>query len=100
MTTYAWNIDNKSQPPSDWIPVVPNDSADITSTAANGQVITGVRAIRAQSAGDIRVKMSSGADRTWQMAAGETRTGFVLRVYDTGTTVDIDTDGLGLEGAV
>lgn len=100
MPTYAWNIDNKSQPPTDWIPITPDDDNDVTSTAENGSTITGLRAIRAQSAGDVRVKMVTGAIRTWQMAAGETRTGFVLRVYDTGTTVDIDTDGLGLEGAV
>lgn len=98
---YAWDIDNKSQPPSDWIPIDPDDNTDITSTAQNGStIITGVRAIRANSAGDVRVKMASGATRVIKFEAGEQRTGFFVRVFQTGTTVEIDTDGLGLDGAV
>lgn len=100
MTTYAWSIDNKSQPPRAWRQAVPDDSSDISTTLTNGSVIIGARAIRAQSAGDVRVAMEGIADHTMQMAAGETRTGLFLRIYDTGTTVSIDTDGLGLEVAI
>lgn len=96
---FAWDIDNRSAPPSDWIPIVPDDDNDITTTGSTGERV-GVRAIRAAGVGDVRVMMANGAVRVLAFDAGELRTGLFVRVYETGTTVEIDTDGRGLEGAV
>lgn len=99
-TRFAWDISDDSAPGSDIIPITPDDDNDITSTAGNGDTIVGVRAIRADSAGVISVKMASGQNRDLSFAAGETRVGFFLRVRETGTTVELDTQGDGIEGHV
>src|SRR5688572_28847522 len=99
-TVYAWQINDLSQPGPDIIPITPDDNNDIQSTGANGDIIIGVRALRSASAGTMRVKMVSGQTRDLDFVAGETRVGMFLRVLDTGTTVNTDSSGDGIEGHV
>ncbi len=87
MPTYAWQINDQTAPGSDIIPITPSDSDDITSLAGNGETITGVRGLRSDEAGNIRVQMSNLQIRDLSFTAGELRVGKFLRVYATGTTV-------------
>ncbi|WP_064712108.1 spike base protein, RCAP_Rcc01079 family [Rhizobium bangladeshense] len=51
------------------------------------------RALRANSAGTIKVDTLSGSNRTLNFAAGETRVVYVTKVYQAGTTAT------GIEGS-
>jgi uncharacterized protein len=70
-------------PALDWVPITPGASA----------LATPVRAIRANAAGTVTVKMrGNGQSRTLNFLAGETRTVFATHVTAATAT--------GLEGAV
>lgn len=97
---FAWNIANPSAPGSDIVPITPDDNNDIRTELANGNVAVGVRALRATSAGTMRVLMANGQTRDLDFVAGETRVGQFLRVLSTGTTVNSDSSGEGIEGHV
>lgn len=84
-TRFAWDISDDSQPGVDIVPITPSDSADISTTIGNDTIV-GVRALRAQVAGNIKVTMAGGNDRTLAFLAGETRPGFFKRVWGADTT--------------
>ena len=95
---YAWALHDPSAPGIDIVPITPDDAADIQTAASNGDTIIGVRALRATSAGTIAVIMANGQTRSLEFAAGETRVGLFTRVLNTGTTVNTDSAGTGIEG--
>lgn len=97
---YAWNVANPNMPPVDAFDITPDDSSDVTSTAPNGDTIIGVRALRAKQAGTVRVTTANGQTRDLEMAAGEVITLCVSRVHASGTTVNSDSTGSGIEGYV
>ena len=94
----AWNIANPNAPPLDAFDIEPSDSADISTTAANGDTIIGVRQFRAKVAGTIRVTTALGNTRDLEVAAGEMITLCITRVHASGTTVTVDSTGTGIEG--
>lgn len=93
MARFAWDGEDESAPGPDIVPVTPSDTADQSTTIGNTPVV-GYRAIRANTAGTIRVTMESGAIRTLNWAAAETKPGCFVRVWATGTTCS------GIEGFV
>lgn len=72
-------------PAYDWVPITPSDTADLA---------TPIRAIRADTAGNVVVITALGTTRTMAFAAGETRTIRATRVKSTNTTAGT------LEGAI
>lgn len=99
-TYYAWDIVDQTVPAVDIVDITPSDTENIVNMVG-GNSIVGVRALRANNAGNITVLMGKhGQQRTLSFAAGETRVGQFLRVMDTGTTVQSDSSGDGIEGSV
>ena len=91
---YAWDGlgTNESDPGPDIVPLTPSDSADISNTV-HGHTVTGVRAIRVETGGDLKVTMASGQARTLKFADGETRVGQFVRLWSTGTTASGQIEG-------
>ena len=94
MTTYAWSAQDDESPGGDVVPITPHDSNAVTTTRATGDVITGVRMLRANTAGVIRVITEAGNTRDMNFLAGESRPIFATHVKSTGTTAT------GIEGHV
>ncbi len=65
----------------------PSDSIYVITPSNSLLLPTAVRALRANSAGAIKVTMRDGSTPTLNFLAGETRTGRFLQVWSTGTTV-------------
>lgn len=86
MTIYAWSIGDRGEPGVDIVPVTKSDSADQSNTVG-GVAVVGYRALRANTAGVIKVTMASGEARSLNFLAGETRVGFFQRVWSSVTTV-------------
>lgn len=84
--SFSANAAGLESPAVDVFPITPNDGADLVAVT---------RAIRAQNAGTVACVMASGANRSLQFLAGETRAVRVARVLATGTTAS-----MGLEGMV
>ena len=79
------NSPNLSDPSDSIYAVSPSDSTDLP---------TAVRALRATTAGTIKVTMRDGSTPTLAFAAAETRRGRFVRVWSTGTSAT------GIEGEV
>lgn len=94
MARYAWDAADDESPGGDVLPITPHDSNAITTTRASAEVITGVRALRANTAGVIRVITEAGNTRDMNFLAGETRPIFATHVKSAGTTAT------GIEGHV
>lgn len=92
-TRKAWDAVDDESPGSDVVPITPNDSTDV-STTQGSDTLVGVRALRANTAGTIKVTTAAGNDRVMNFLAGETRPIFATRVWATGTTAT------GIEGHV
>lgn len=90
---HAWDAADDESPGSDVVPITPSDGSDVTTTSGS-DTITGVRALRANTAGTIKVTTSAGNARIMNFLAGETRPVFASRVWSTGTTAT------GIEGHV
>lgn len=97
---HAWKIANPNVPPLEAIDITPSDSADIETTAPNGDTIIGVRRLRARTAGTVRVTTAFGSTRDLEFAAGEMIDICVSRVHEAGTTVTVDSTGTGIEGYI
>lgn len=93
-TKYAWDTSDDESPGSDVLPITPHDTNAVTTTRASGEVITGVRALRANGAGVITVITEAGNTRAMNFLAGETRPVFATHVKSTATTAT------GIEGHV
>ena len=99
MTSYnAWMIANPNIPPMEAFDITPSDSADVTTTAPNGDTVTGFRRLRAKTAGTVRITTAFGSTRDLEFAAGEMIDICGSRVHEAGTTVTIDSTGTGIEG--
>jgi hypothetical protein len=92
MTTYAWDIADEGMPGPDIVPITPDDATNI-STTIHGIAVVGVRALRVENGGDVKVTMADGNDRVLKFADGETRIGQFLRVWSTGTTASGQIEG-------
>lgn len=99
-TYFAWKIANPNAPPLDAFDIEPSDSTDITTAMPNGDTVTGVRAFRAKSAGTVKVTTALGNERELEVAAGELIVLCITRVHASGTTVNSDSAGSGIEGYV
>jgi hypothetical protein len=94
MPVYAWSQTlDRDDPGPAIVSVTPADGSDQTNVV-NGVTITGYRALRANTAGTIKVTMQGGGTPTLNFAAGETRIGMFTRVWAAGTTAT------GIEGHV